>query len=283
VDTKMDRKEIYSDQEIKEIFKQANSKYPTRKVIAILPSDTYSIDLVDMGEYKINQYRYILTCIDIFTRYAWAIPLKTKTADKVLEAIKKITPFPRMYWADQGKEFINKKFEEFMKENKIGIYHTYGNSKAVMVERLNRSLRDIMWPLLTQRNSVDWVSILPEVVSIYNNRKHTALKDVKGKLLTPQQVQNNPKLVKVEIEWNRPKSISAKPKYKKGDHVRVMIYKNKLNDKGAHARWSFEVYEIVKPTWYNPVMYKLKDVNGEILEGSFYEKELQLTKAPLGA
>jgi hypothetical protein len=274
---------LYTDQEIKELFKPANSQYPTRKVLAYRANDIYGIDLVDMGNYEYpkegrDKWRYILTCIDIFTRYAWAIPLKKKDATSVLNAVKLIKPYPKKYWADQGKEFINKKFEEFMKDHNIILYHTFGNAKSAMVERFNRTLRDLMWPILTQRGSEDWVSILPELLDIYNNRKHSSLKDINGKILTPRQARDKPTRVVVTDYINIYDS-----KYKKGDHVRVMIYKNKLNDKGAHARWSFEVYEIVKPTWYNPVMYKLKDVNGEILEGSFYEKELQLTKAPLGA
>ncbi|HRP37716.1 MAG TPA: transposase family protein, partial [Candidatus Dojkabacteria bacterium] len=84
-------------------------------------------------------YKWILCIIDVFSKYAWCVPLKNKTATTVLEAFKKVVSdskrTPSKLWTDKGSEFYNKQFEKWIKEKNIIMYSTYGESKSVVVER----------------------------------------------------------------------------------------------------------------------------------------------------
>ena len=88
--------------------------------------------------------KYLLTVIDIFSKYAWAVPLKNKTGESVTEAFNNIVSegrTPKNLWVDEGKEFYNKTFQSFLDKNTINMYHTFNEGKAVVIERFNRSLK----------------------------------------------------------------------------------------------------------------------------------------------
>ena len=66
---------------------------------------------------------------------------------------------------------------------------------------------------------------------------------------------------------------SSKPKFTIGDKVRISKYKRKTFDKGYTPNWTEEVFVINKIEHTNPITYKLKDLRGEDIQGSFYEHE----------
>ena len=70
-------------------------------------------------------YKYILCIIDIFSKYAWCVPLKTKGVT-VLNAIKNVIErsgrSPDKFWSDRGSEFYNKNFQAWLKSNNKTIY-----------------------------------------------------------------------------------------------------------------------------------------------------------------
>ena len=98
-----------------------------------------------------ERYKYILTVIDIHSRYAWAILLKSKTAKETANAfqtiIQQTKALPYALWVDQGKEFLNKEVKKTMKN--VNIYSTFGEAKAAYVERLNRILKGMMYKQFT--------------------------------------------------------------------------------------------------------------------------------------
>ena len=110
---------------------------------------SWSIDLIDrssLAKYNKN-YKFIFTIIDNHTKYAWAIPLKDKSGKSTTTAFKslieKAKRKPDKIWSDRGKEFYNKTFLDFLKQNEIQIYSTNSDLKAVFVERFNRTLLDL--------------------------------------------------------------------------------------------------------------------------------------------
>ena len=72
--------------------------------------------------------------------------------------------------------------------------------------------------------------------------------------------------------------LSAKPKFKVGDKVRISKYKRNVFDKGYIPNWTEEVFTINKIQYTNPITYKIKDLRGEDIQGSFYEPELLKAK-----
>ena len=142
-----------------EIHKPALKKYPTRQVFALDKDDTWGMDLADMQTWKASNdgYQYILVVIDVFTRWAAARAMKTKSAAETLENLKSIVEerksMPKKLWIDEGKEFLNKEMNAYCKKNKITMYHTWGQGKSVIVERFNRTLKTNMCKKLTELNS----------------------------------------------------------------------------------------------------------------------------------
>ena len=134
----------------KEIFSPVIKKFDRIKIIPHYKDECWSIDLIDrssLTKYNTN-YKFIFTIIDNHTKYAWAIPLKDKSGKSTTTAFKKLIETskgkPHKIWSDRGKEFYNKTFLDFLKQNEIQIYSTNSDLKAVFVKRFNRTLLDLL-------------------------------------------------------------------------------------------------------------------------------------------
>jgi len=132
----------------KEIHHRKITKFQRRKVGVAHVDEIWALDLASMENLATDNdgYKWILCIIDVFSKYAWCVPTKNKTATTILDAVKKIVKdsdrTPSKMWTDQGSEFYNKQFEKWLKEKNITMYSTYGESKSVVVERFIRTLRE---------------------------------------------------------------------------------------------------------------------------------------------
>ena len=162
--------------------------------------------------------------------------------------------------------------QQFFKNNDVKIYHTNSHLKAVVIERFNRSLRELMMKHLTKNNNTIWYNILPKLIKIYNNRYHSTIK------MKPIEVnKSNEKYIKENI-YTYDKTIE-KPKFKIGDLVRISLKRRPIFDKASgNIKWSEELFKIHSINRSNVITYKIKDMNNEIIKGQFYEKELQKSK-----
>src|SRR6266536_3288684 len=133
-------------------------------------------------------FRYMLNVIDVFSKYAWSIPLKDKTMKTTLDALKRILKqsnrIPGHIWVDEGKEFYNKNMNEWLKENNIIRYSTHGELKSVVVERFNRTLKSFMWERYTAENTRNWIDMLDILLREYNNKKYYTID------MTPTEASN---------------------------------------------------------------------------------------------
>ena len=162
--------------------------------------------------------------------------------------------------------------QKFFKDNDVKIYHTNSHLKSVTVERFNRSLRELMMKEFVKNNNTVYYNILPKLLKIYNNRYHSTIK------MKPVEVnKNNEKYIKENI-YTYNKTIKN-PKFKVNDLVRISLKRRNLFDKASgNIKWSEELFKIFSIHRSNVITYKIKDLNGEIIKGIFYEKELQKTK-----
>ena len=241
--------------------------------------DIWGADLVDMREWeKQNKgFKYMLNVIDIFSKYAWSIPMKNKTGETTLEAFKKIGGdsgrMPKHIWVDKGLEFYNRYVTGWLQENNIIRYSTYSEHKSVVVERFNRTLKEMMWKRFTAENTRNWIDILDTLMHKYNNRIHSTIG------MTPAKASL--KVNQAEVLQNVIQKTTAipksKPKFKVGDKVRISRTKATF-EKGYLPNWSEELYIVDKVQETIPITYKLKDTLGELIEGSFYQQELQRSK-----
>lgn len=105
-----------------------------------------------------DNYRYMLTCIDIFSKYSWAIPLKNKTSDEVVRAFEMIfkeCALSKMQ-TSLGKEFYNSKIQALFKKYNIN-FSTHSTVKASVVERFNRTLKGKMWKYFSEVGTNKWI------------------------------------------------------------------------------------------------------------------------------
>ena len=263
-----------------ELNKPIINKFERKKVIVNHIDEIHSCDLVDIQKYsRVNKgYKYIFTNIDIFSKYAWSFPLKTKTIKEIKSCFQKIfnERKPKYIWSDQESAFFSKEMLQFFKDNNVKIYYTHSDLKAVIIERFNRSLRELMMKEFVKNNNTVWYNILPDLINTYNNRYHQTIK------MRPKNVNKlNEKHIKNTV-YNYDIT-NKKPKFKINDLVRISLKRRALFDKPTgNIKWSEQLYKIYKINKSNVITYQLKDMNDEIVKGQFYEKELQLTQNTTG-
>ena len=89
-----------------------------------------------------NGFKYLLCATDLFSKYAWIVPIKDKKGTSIVNAFKKIVSKgqrkPNKIGVDQGSEFYNQSFKDFLKINNIEMYSTYNEAKSVVAERFIR-------------------------------------------------------------------------------------------------------------------------------------------------
>ena len=258
-----------------ELHKPKRKNYPRRKIIVNHIDEIFAADLVEMQKFaKLNKgYRYLLTCIDIFSKYSWVIPLKDKRGITIKNALQKIFKEKKckFLWTDKGKEFYNKQVQDLLNENNIKLYSTNNSEiKSSVIERFNRTFKNMMYKKFTENNNTIFYNILDELVNNYNNKYHSTIK------MTP--IEGSKK-----VNENKIKNIyifekTKKPgKFKIGDRVRISLEKN-IFEKSYETNWTEEIFEIYDIKYSNVPYYYLKDLNNEKLDGTFYEQELQKTK-----
>jgi transposase InsO family protein len=252
------------------LHKPIRHRFNKRRVKVSKIDDQWQADLVDMQAYKDQGKNYILTIIDIFSKYAWAIPIKKKTSEEVKASFMKVfrERRPMKLQTDLGLEFLNKPTQDLFKKHGIQWFSTQNETKAQVVERFNRTLKTRMWKYFTETKTKNWVDILQDLIHNYNNSYHRSIK------MTPHEasLEKNSKKVYNNL-FPQTQNNLKKPYFSIGDRVRISK-KRKDFHKGYLPNFTNELFIISKILSTEPVTYKLKDMNNEEIVGSFYEQEL---------
>ena len=264
--------EFLAKQRVYTLHKPIRHRFKTRRVLVSNIDDQWQADLVDMqklSKYNKN-YNYILTVIDIFSKFAWAIPIKKKTGEEILKAFNIIFKYrrPMKIHTDKGLEFINKPKQNLFQKLGIHWFTTENETKAQVVERFNRTLKSKMYKYFTANNTKTWIDIIHDLIFNYNNSYHRSIK------MTPVEasLEKNSKSVYDSLFPNE-KIGKLKGKFKVGDRVRISK-KRKDFTKGYLPNFTEEIFVILKVLETDPPTYILNDMNDEIIKGSFYEQEL---------
>ena len=133
--------------------------------------------------------KYLLCAIDLYSKYAFVIPLKDKKGISIVNAFNKIIKQsnrkPNKVWVDQGGEFYNNVFEKWLSDIDIIMYSTYNEGKSVVAERFIRTLKDKLYKHMTATGKNVYYDVLDGVVNKYNNTKQSTIK------MKPIDVKNN--------------------------------------------------------------------------------------------
>ena len=126
------KKASWTDQLTEELHKPIKRRFPTRRVIVGGVDDTWSADLVDMQSFSKHNdgVKYLLNVIDVFSKYAWSVPLIDKTGKSMNRAFDTIVGKrkPSKVWVDRSGEFYNRTMDRWLEENGIERYSTYNEA-----------------------------------------------------------------------------------------------------------------------------------------------------------
>lgn len=237
----------------------------------------FQVDLIDIQQ--LSRYndgvKYILACIDTFTRKAWVKPCHDKSAKTVINAFQDIirsagkTPITLV--ADQGRELDNQIFVKFCENKKINFFHNFTSGHAAYVERFNRTFQDILYKFLDEYETRRYIDNLQDFVFSYNNREHRMIG------LTPEEAEREENHEKVSYAMSiyHDKIKREKPKYSINQLVRISLHKGVFH-RGYKEQSSYEVFRIykIKQTLPKP-LYLLESFDRkEKLKGGFYAHEI---------
>ena len=192
--------------------------------------------------------------------------MKDKIGVSIVDAFQKIlgdsNRKTNKIWVDKGSEFYNNSFKKWLKDNYIEMHSINNDGKSVVPERFIRTLNTKIYKDMTSISKNMYIDKLDDVVGEHNNTYHITIK------MRPVNVKDN-----AYIDFK--KEVNDKdPKFKVGDHATISKYKN-IFAKGYIPNWSEEVFVVSKIKNTVPWTYIINDLNGEKINGTFYEKELE--------
>ena len=249
---------------------------PIRVRAPRLRVDADLIELTDLAQWN-DGYRYILNCIDTFTKFVWTRPQKNKESSTTAKSFKSMIQEEglkcELLYTDAGTEFLGAPFQRLLKSHAIE-HKTCGGEQfhCPFTERANRTLKEKLFQAMTSQTTRRWVDLLPRIVKTYNNTVHSTTR------MKPVNVKDKHMFQVYSATHNKRRRRNGPPRFKKGDYVRILKSRAAFA-KGYLPRFTWEIFQIAdyvnQLTNEDPHAYFLKDLRGEqIRDGIFYEHEL---------
>ena len=171
-----------NEQLAEQLHKPIIRKFEKRKLHAAFKDNIWGVDLADMQ--LLSKYnkgiRFLLCAIDIFSKYAWVVPLKDKKGISIVNAfqiiLKQSNRKPNKILVDKGPEFYNAYFKKWLRDNDIVMYSTHNEGKSVVAERFIRTLKSKIYKYMTSISKNVYIDKLDNIVDGYNNTYHTTIK-----------------------------------------------------------------------------------------------------------
>ena len=270
---KKDIRSWLSNQETYSIHRSPFRNFRRSQFITSKIDRFWSTDLIDMSSLSKNNdnIKFLLIVIDNFSKFAFIEQIKNKNSNSIIDAFKNIFEYgrkPEILISDAGKEFLNKNFEKFLKENNIKLYVMRNTEvKAAIAERFIRTIKEKIFKYIYSTKSSRYIDVLADILRNYNNTVHSTT------LFKPNDV-NYSNQNSVLLNATRKRLTNRTSKLKTGDKVRILKLKDKF-EKGYKNNWTKEIFTIKRKLSTLPFSrFKLEDSNSQELIGSFYEKEL---------
>ena len=274
-------REWLQGQEAYTLHKSIKRKFQRRRVMVRGIDDQWQADLLDVSKVESDNdgVHFLLTCIDVFSKFAWVVPLKNKSADEVIYGFKEIflrtLRRPKKLHTDKGTEFTNKSVKNLLKSEKIHFFHSENDEmKASIAERFNRTIKSKIWRFLTARHTRRYIDVLPKFVSSYNKSFHRSIGMAPSKVNSKNESTVREKLyppLPLQKEYNNVVEV--------GSVVRLNKTKRKF-DKGYLPNWTKEIFIVIERLKTRPTTYRVQDYNGTNIVGTFYKEELQVVSPP---
>ena len=279
VDARRVKKELRND-DLYQLHKPSKRRFPRRPIIVQGIDHLWQVDLSDVSSIKEHNddHRFLLFVIDAFSKYAWVRPLKDKTAATLTTVMKDILEKsgrrPLYVMSDKGSEFVNRSFKAMLKSFDVVFYTSQNEeTKAAIVERLQRTFKSKMFRYFTDRRTLRYVDVLQDIVSSYNETHHRSIE------MAPEDVDrsvDDEVRRRLALKWKRPPPTAQKgpDAIRVGDSVRIAVARATFR-KGYLPTWTEEIFTVAEKKKTRPPTFRLQDYGGDFLEGTFYLQELQ--------
>ena len=208
---------------VKQIFYD-KKKAPGGHLLAYAPNQSSQCDITFLDKFGTTNknYKYLLLVEDVFSRYAQAIPLKSKNIDEVVDAFEKLQYKPELLTSDNGSEFVGKQFQDMLEEK--GIAHrttTIDDHHALgVIDRLTRTLKNIIYKHFIAENNTHWYDKIDQILKAYNNSPNRGIYNY-----TPNEAMHDKDAIDILTTANMQLSHVANIKraIKEGDSVRIRV------------------------------------------------------------
>ena len=264
------------------LHRQVRKHFARNKTYVARADQQWQADLADMQQLAgdNNGNKYLLTCIDVLSKFAWVVPVKGKDAKHMLSAMRALfrrahPRKPQRLQTDKGKEFFNQDVGAFLKQQKVKHFASQSDQKAAVVERFNRTIKGKIWKYFTANATKRYIDVLQDFVGSYNNTVHRSIG------MKPVDVRDAESELRA---WKRLfYNASSRPSSRRSrvaDDALVRVSKWKGDfEKGYVPSWSREHFKVRGAIAGMPrVVYKLEDAAGEPIEGAWYQQEIQPIK-----
>jgi uncharacterized protein YoxC len=265
--------DFLKNQEVNQLYAPSKGTAKTFKSSMTTPNKILAMDLVNMEKFQVRGYKYLFNAIDMSTRFNYSVALKNKTDAEVLNGFKKIynVAKPKAIRSDNGSEFINKKFTDYLEKNGIKqILAEAGKPQSNgLIERANATIKELIQKSLEINPKFDWIKNLDKLIENINNSNHRITGFTPNEIQTAFKNDDNVILDSArDKELKIKKGNISKEVYEKGDLVRL----HQPSDKTRQV-WSNEIYEIERV--YKPKKpYSVYEYKVEGLKDRFKEEEL---------
>jgi len=202
---KRDVEDWLSGQDTYTLHKPARKRFPRNPYTVTNIDDVWEMDLADLSSLSRynDKHKYLLNIIDVFSRYAWSVPLKDKTGTSITTSLKSLfqNRKPITIQTDKGTEFVNKTVQQYLKRQGVTFHTTHNpDIKAAIIERFNRTLKTKMYKYFTKNNTYRYLDVINKLLTSYNNSVHSTIG------MPPSKV--NP--TNIYSVWQKMNSLGAK-------------------------------------------------------------------------
>ena len=249
-------KSIPQDEQLAEELHKPIIGKSKREAYSAFKDNIWAADLADMKLIsKFNKgFRFLLCVIDIYSKYAWVVPVKDKKGVSISNAFRSIlnksNKKPNKIWVEKGSEFYNRSMKSWLEKNDTEMYSTHNEGKSVVAENFNRIIKNNIYKHMTSISKNVYIDKLDDIVNEYNNTKDRTTR------MKPIDFKDNTYIdFSKEVNYND-------PKFKVGDQVKISRYKN-IFSKVYNPNGSEEVFVIKKIKNTVPWTYAIDDLNGE--------------------
>lgn len=268
-------------QETYTLHRRLRRKFPRNRVVVGGYMQQWDADLMDMS--NVSKYNggitYVLVAIDIFSRYLFVEPLKTKNGKEVAKAFASIFAKgnkPFKIRTDKGSEFTNRIVQQLFKSKGVEHFVTQNEPKANYAERVIKTLKRKIYMYFTKKQSYEYVSHLQDFARSYNQSTHRSIK------MKPADVNYVNEAELWQQQYGRPLPWQPVKKFKFdiGDHVRVS-YTRTTFMREYNEKWTGEIFTVKNKFMRDGLpVYELRDYSGDDIQGTFYQDELQHVTMP---